>query len=273
MRQADNGNRWISDQSDRSLTSSSTSSKFNLDDDDRALVEWSRQSINQEQQLSVPSERQPLTEILTDARHVVFPCSASERSSSSKTSGSSRGKALGSLPPSLPANSLMPSAEQCASASVPWLQAAGQDGIADDLHDMANCTPCKFLFSKNGCEKGLDCKYCHKPHSGKKKRARPSKTARAQCAELKKMVDDSIGDPVLKQQVIKELSATNPYFARLAKYDETSGLAGPGFSEASDARTLPAAEVSEVVENLRSSFLGSATQTDEPARVHLKASI
>lgn len=167
-----------------------------------------------------------------------------------------------SLPSSLPARSLTPSAEQYASASDHWVQAAGQDGI-DDLHEMGTCTPCKFLFSKGGCGKGLDCNFCHKPHSGKKKRARPSKTTRAQCAELKRMVDESFADPVLKQQVIEKLSASNPYFARLAKYDETPG----------PAESPPAAEVSEIVTYLQSQYLGSTTQTDEPARAFLKASI
>lgn len=45
-----------------------------------------------------------------------------------------------------------------------------QRSLGSELHDQGGCIPCAFYcFKKQGCGKGVDCNFCHMPHTSNKK--------------------------------------------------------------------------------------------------------
>lgn len=55
--------------------------------------------------------------------------------------------------------------------------------LAAELHEQGTCQPCLYANSKSGCLNGAACRFCHFPHS-KKKRPRPCKAKRQQCKQI-----------------------------------------------------------------------------------------
>lgn len=56
-----------------------------------------------------------------------------------------------------------------------------------EIHQAGECKPCMYLNSKNGCNNGNDCRFCHLSHP-KKSRPRPCKAKRTQCKQIVSML-------------------------------------------------------------------------------------
>lgn len=62
-------------------------------------------------------------------------------------------------------------------------------------HATGVCKPCSFFASKNGCNNGTECKFCHLDHKKKKSRpSRPSKNTRIQCMQIAAILEKA-ADP------------------------------------------------------------------------------
>lgn len=79
------------------------------------------------------------------------------------------------------------------------------------LHAAGQCSPCRFLFSKKGCQIGSECKYCHMPHE-KPTKSRPSRDKRARC---KKFADALDADPDTRVYTAEQLSAMGTYLQKI----------------------------------------------------------
>lgn len=68
------------------------------------------------------------------------------------------------------------------------------------------------------CFKGPGSDFYHLPHEKKKRRARPSKYARAECRAMIKMVEDTFAaDPSMKSAKMAEITKENEYLRKLAR--------------------------------------------------------
>jgi len=79
------------------------------------------------------------------------------------------------------------------------------------FHAAGQCSPCRFLFSKKGCQIGSECKYCHMPHE-KPTKSRPSRDKRARC---KKFADALDADPDMRVYTAEHLSAMGTYLQKI----------------------------------------------------------
>jgi hypothetical protein len=69
-----------------------------------------------------------------------------------------------------------------------------EDGLPTSVgsagHDTGECRPCLFVQTKNGCQNGVLCPFCHFPHK-KNNKARPNKGKRARYIKSLKQMEES----------------------------------------------------------------------------------
>jgi hypothetical protein len=83
--------------------------------------------------------------------------------------------------------------EQAKLAKLDW-------SLGTERHAAGNCTPCCFHNAKEGCSKGINCRFCHAPHV-RRHRARPSKNSRLQCKRVAEMFDNCKGQQGIEANV------------------------------------------------------------------------
>lgn len=183
-----------------------------------------------------PAFAEAVSNLDHDSEHVLFPATSSSSSTTSQRSrnvaGASSSSMAGPGAEQRTTNWTLNTNTACGDEELlRWCEAPEARRWKD--HELGQCKPCKF-FTKDVCEAGQSCRYCHLPHEKKSRigrRARPSKHARQQCREMKQMLEENLsGDPQLRDQIASELAKTNKYFGRLARWDDTDPTAIPSSS-------------------------------------------
>eukprot|EP00931_Biecheleriopsis_adriatica_P034424 TRINITY_DN19883_c0_g1_i2.p1 TRINITY_DN19883_c0_g1~~TRINITY_DN19883_c0_g1_i2.p1 ORF type:complete len:284 (-),score=37.91 TRINITY_DN19883_c0_g1_i2:133-939(-) len=87
-------------------------------------------------------------------------------------------------------------------------------------HDKGECKPCHYVNSKNGCDHGQSCFFCHLDHSSKpsKSKHRPCKTKRIMMKRLASSVNSKTlqDDPDKFKSAVEELLSLGEFTSSLA---------------------------------------------------------
>jgi len=99
--------------------------------------------------------------------------------------------------------------------------------IGSELHSVGQCKPCFWLQSKDGCENGSSCQFCHLPHE-RVVRIRPCKTKRARAKKRAGELAAELGDPDELTMAAEQLVNQNGYLKTVMQSKARSIAAGLG---------------------------------------------
>jgi len=130
--------------------------------------------------------------------------------------------------PSIPTNSsVMQSSSNSQGSCEKFLASVGFWSVGTAFHSLRKCRPCHYVHTEEGCQRGVNCNFCHLPHV--RARSRPSKSRRQQSLHLADIV--FAAKPYLPPQEFSDLvcccSYRNPHFREcMLKATQKTGAVG-----------------------------------------------
>merc|ERR1711920_773595 len=88
-------------------------------------------------------------------------------------------------------------------------------------HSSGKCLPCRFMFTKRGCDAGDACTFCHLEHPRSRRLAKPSKLKRSRDKKYSeaRFANPSTQDDDQSAEAIKETQPTSACETKLEAQD------------------------------------------------------
>mmetsp|Transcript_74372 Transcript_74372/g.208806 ORF Transcript_74372/g.208806 Transcript_74372/m.208806 type:complete len:214 (+) Transcript_74372:47-688(+) len=120
-------------------------------------------------------------------------------------------------------NTTLPRSDVAGASKEVILSRAGFWSKGSAKHDRGRCKPCRFVYSRTGCESGAECAFCHLPHTDNS-RNRIGVSKRDYCKSLAEKLRDSCeGEPETLVEIARSATSKSSYLGLLLQGDIALG--------------------------------------------------